>query len=88
MQKQPFGRLVREITQDFGAENPYASNIRYQGTAVLANQEASEAALIQTMDGANRAALYGKRVTIMPKDIQLVRILAGHKGDNYNMASA
>ena len=42
---------------------------------MLANQEAAEAALTRTFEGANLAALHGKRVTVMPKDIQLVRRL-------------
>ena len=78
--KKPFGRLVREIAVD------YKKNTRYQATALLANQEAAEAALTQTFDGANRAAVHGKRVTVMPKGIQLVKTLTRDINGNYRLA--
>ena len=77
--KRRFGRLVREIAVD------YNNKVRYQATSLLANQEAAEAALTWTSDGANRAAIHGKRVTVMPKDIQLVQTPTGAKGENYGM---
>jgi len=40
MRKLPFQRLVREIAQDF------KNDLRFQGTAILALQEASEAYLV------------------------------------------
>ena len=51
---------------------------------MLANQEAAEAALTRTFEGANLAAIHGKRVTGMPKDIQLVMKPTG-TGGNYGM---
>ena len=77
MRKKPFGRLVREITQDRKITIINAVNFRYQGTALLANQEMAEAALTRRFEGANLAAIHGKRVTIMPKDMQLVAQLLG-----------
>ena len=50
---------------------------RYQGTALLANQEMAEAMLVRRLEGANLAAIHGKRVTVMPKDIQLVKKMQG-----------
>jgi histone H3 len=46
---------------------------RFQSTAVLALQEASEAYLVGLFEDMNLCALHAKRVTIMPKDIQLAR---------------
>jgi hypothetical protein len=46
---------------------------RFQSTAVLALQEASEAYLVGLFEDTNLCALHAKRVTIMPKDIQLAR---------------
>jgi hypothetical protein len=43
MKKLPFQRLVREIAQDFKAD------LRFQSTAVMALQEASEAYLMDSL---------------------------------------
>ncbi|KAH8051178.1 hypothetical protein JL722_10877 [Aureococcus anophagefferens] len=67
----PFQRLVREIAQDF------KTDLRFQSTAILALQEASEAYLVGLFEDTNLCAIHAKRVTIMPKDIQLARIRGG-----------
>eukprot|EP00545_Synedropsis_sp_CCMP1620_P012367 CAMPEP_0119030046 /NCGR_PEP_ID=MMETSP1176-20130426/40830_1 /TAXON_ID=265551 /ORGANISM="Synedropsis recta cf, Strain CCMP1620" /LENGTH=164 /DNA_ID=CAMNT_0006986411 /DNA_START=1436 /DNA_END=1930 /DNA_ORIENTATION=- len=66
IRKAPFQRLVREIAQDF------KSDLRFQSTAVLALQEASEAYLVGLFEDTNLCAIHAKRVTIMPKDIQSI----------------
>ena len=71
MRKLPFNRLVREISQDFKAD------LKYQGSAMLALQEASEAYLVGLYEDTNLCAIHAKRVTIMPKDIQLSRRIRG-----------
>ena len=68
IRKLPFQRLVREIAQDLGK-----INIRFQSGAIMALQEASEAYLVGLFDDSNLCAVHTKRVTIMPKDIQLAR---------------
>ena len=73
VRKLPFQRLVREIAQDF------KTDLRFQGSAVLALQEASEAYLVGLFEDTNLCAIHAKRVTIMPKDIQLARRLRGDK---------
>ena len=65
IRKLPFQRLVREIAQEF------KSDLRFQGSAVLALQEAAEAYLAGLFEDSNLCAIHAKRVTIMPKDIQL-----------------
>ncbi|RXM34593.1 histone H3, embryonic [Acipenser ruthenus] len=65
--KLPFQRLVRETTQDF------KTDLRFQSSAVRALQEASEAYLVRLFEDTNLCAIHAKRVTIMPKDIQLAR---------------
>ena len=74
IRKRAFQRLVREITQDF------KTDIRFQGTAILALQEAAEAYLVGLFQDTNLCAIHGKRVTITPKDIQLARRLRGEGG--------
>ena len=73
IRKAPFQRLVREVAQDF------AKDLRFQHTGVLALQEASEAYLVGLFEDTNLCAVHGKRVTIMPKDIQLVRCIRGER---------
>jgi len=71
IRKLPFQRLVREIAQDF------KTGLRFQSSAVLALQEASEALLIGIFEDTNLCAIHAKRVTIMPKDIQLAQRIRG-----------
>ena len=71
IRKLPFQRLVREIAQDFKTDP------RFQSSAVMALQEASEAYLVDLFEDTNQCAIYAKRVTIMPKDIQLARRIRG-----------
>ncbi|CAK7339291.1 unnamed protein product [Dovyalis caffra] len=67
IRKLPFQRLVREIAQDF------KTDLRFQSSAVAALQEAAEAYLVGLFEDTNLCAIHAKRVTIMPKDIQLAR---------------
>ncbi|XP_078733682.1 histone H3-like [Lampetra fluviatilis] len=71
IRKLPFQRLVREIAQDF------KTDLRFQSSAVMALQEASEAYLVALFEDTNLCAIHAKRVTIMPKDIQLARRIRG-----------
>ena len=73
IRKLPFQRLVREIAQDF------KTDLRFQSTAVLALHEASEAYLVGLFEDTNLCAIHAKRVTIMPKDIQLARRIRGER---------
>ncbi|KAI9780306.1 MAG: hypothetical protein M1816_003116 [Peltula sp. TS41687] len=69
IQKTHSMRLVREIACD------YASDFRFRPAAMGALQEASEAYLVGILEGAQICAIHGKKVTIMSRDIQLVRTL-------------
>jgi histone H3 len=79
LRKLPFQRLVREIAQPFHVigKNGESEPLRFQSTAVLALQEAAEAYLVGLFEDTNLIALHAKRVTIMPKDMQLARRLRG-----------
>lgn len=72
--KSPFQRLVREIARDY-----IGNDWRFQSTALLALQEASEAYLIGLLEDTNLCAIHAKRVTIMPKDMQLARRIRGER---------
>ena len=73
IRKLPFQRLVREIAQDI------KTNLRFQQAAVEALQEASEAYLVGLFEDTNLCAIHARRVTIMPKDIQLARRIRGER---------
>ena len=65
IRKLPFQRVIREIAQEC------KSNLRFQSSAIVALQEAAELFLIGLFEDTNLYAIHAKRVTIMPKDIQL-----------------
>jgi len=73
IRKAPFQRLVREIAQE------YKTDLRFQSNAVAALQEASEAYLVGLFEDTNLCAIHAKRVTIMPKDMQLARRIRGER---------
>ena len=73
VRKLPFQRLVREIAQDIKADLRFASN------SILALQEASEAYLVGIFEDTNLCCIHAKRVTIMPRDIQLARRIRGER---------
>ncbi|CBI16421.3 unnamed protein product, partial [Vitis vinifera] len=61
------------IAQDF------KTDLRFQSSAVAALQEAAEAYLVGLFEDTNLCAIHAKRVTIMPKDIQLARRIRGER---------
>jgi histone H3 len=77
MRRAPFERLVREMLQDesYAAKN----SVRLQSQAIEALQHACESYLVRLFEDANLTAIHAKRVTIMPKDIQLARRVRGER---------
>eukprot|EP00871_Galdieria_phlegrea_P005684 jgi/Galph1/6116/GphlegSOOS_G4666.1 len=91
IRKLPFARLVKEITQHYHHE------LRWQVEAVLALQTSAEDYLVgllevsirvvdnmaqaECLKDANLCAIHAKRVTIMPKDMQLARRIRGYRDD-------
>ena len=71
IRKLPFAHLVREIAQDF------KTDLRFQRGAIAALQEAGEAYLVGLFEDTNLCVIHAKRVTIMPKDIQLALHIQG-----------
>ena len=73
MQKLPFQRLIREIAKRFKVD------VRFRSSTLMALQEATEAYLVRLFEDTNLCAIHAKRVTIMPKDIQLARRIRGER---------
>merc|ERR1711924_321948 len=71
IRKLPFQRLVREVAADFKQDLKFASG------AIAALQEATEAYLVSVFEDTNLCAVHAKRVTIMPRDMQLAKRIRG-----------
>jgi histone H3 len=72
LRKLPFQRLAREIASEI------KSDLRFQSSAIMALQEATEAYLVSLFEDTNLCCIHAKRVTIMPRDIQLAKRLRGN----------
>lgn len=64
--KLSFARVVREITQGINK-----STFAFQSAALTALQEAAEAYLCHLFEDTQLLAIHARRVTIMPRDMQL-----------------
>ena len=76
IRKLPFQRLVREIALDFEAQE-----LKWRASALEALQEMAEAHLVSLFEDANLCVIHAKRVTVMPRDIQLARRIRGRFRD-------
>ena len=70
--KLPFLQLVCEIALEVGMYD-----LCFQGHAIICLQESAEAYIVGLMEDVNLCAIHTKRVTIMPKDIQLAWCICG-----------
>lgn len=68
-----FQRIVKEIAQATLAD------IRFQSTAIIALQIATEAYAVGLFEDTNLCAIHAHRVTIMPKDMRLARRIRGER---------
>ncbi len=73
LRKLPFSRLVREICVEIFGNKP----IRWSLTAMLAIQEVAEAYLVGVFRDSVYAMVHRDRLTLLPKDMRLVKILRG-----------
>ena len=74
IRKGAFQSLVREIAKD-----TTMADLCFQSSAIDALHQASEAYLVGLFEDTNLCAIHAKRVTIMPKDIQLARRIRGER---------
>ena len=74
--RAPFDCLIRELVQDL---RHGGHELRISPAAVTALQEAAEAYLVLLFEDTNLCAIHAKRVTIMPKDIQLAQRIHGER---------
>lgn len=67
IRKLPFQRLVREIAEQ------YCKELRFQGSAIAALQEAAEDYLVSLFTDANLCTIHARRITLMTRDLTLAR---------------
>lgn len=67
----PFARLVKEVGENMKINE--FSQYRWQPAAIECLQWATESYLVAIFEDTNKACLHGKRVTIKPEDLHLVR---------------
>ena len=67
-----FARVVKEIAQKISS-----TGLRFQSGALMALQEAAEAYVVALMEDTVLCCVHARRVTIMPKDMQLARRIRG-----------
>nr|CAH7748984.1 unnamed protein product [Callosobruchus chinensis] len=70
--KKPFCRLIKEILMPMSDEAT-----RIQSAALSALQESAEMYLVQLLSDANKCAMHARRITVMPKDMQLALDMRG-----------
>ena len=77
--KVPFQRLAREVLQDLNKPGSYPrySAEHFQATSLLAIQESVEAFSVGMFEDINLCAIHARRVTNMPKDMQLALRIRG-----------
>lgn len=68
----PFQRLVREIAIQLRCKE-----LRFQNAALSALQEAAEYFMVRLFEDTQLCAIHAKRVTIMPKDMNLTLRIRG-----------
>merc|ERR1712110_508761 len=80
-----FYKVLKQVHPDTGVSSKAMSiiysfvNDLFERIAAEASQEASEAYLVGLMEDTNLCAIHAKRVTIMPRDIQLARRIRGER---------
>jgi histone H3 len=80
IRKLPFARYFREVVvKNKPSSWPDDTTPRVTGSALAATQEAYEAYQVGMFEDTNLCAIHAKRVTIMPKDMQLARRIRGEK---------
>ena len=81
IRRTPFNKLIKEISQEYcicpeGPGTP-SVQVHFQCTALAALQEAAENFLVGLFEDVNLFAVHAKRVTVMPRDIQLALRIRG-----------
>ena len=77
LRKLPFSWLVHEIACEL--DDLRIMGLCFQFSAIMALQEGAEYYLMGLFEDINLCAIHAKRVTIMPKDMQLTHQICGER---------
>ena len=69
----PFQRLVKEIA------GQHDRDLRFSAQGLLALQESAESFMTGLFEDSYMCTIHAKRVTLMPKDVQLARRIRGER---------
>ena len=69
----PFQRLVKEICGKINCD------LRFSAQGLLALQESAESFMTGLFEDSYMCTIHAKRVTLMPKDVQLARRIRGER---------
>jgi histone H3 len=78
IRKLPLQRIVREISEEYTGGH-FETGVKFQASAMEAIHHALEDYGVHLYEDANLEAIHAKRVTVMPKDIQLARRIRGER---------
>jgi len=78
IRKLPLQRIVRQISEEYTGGH-FATGVKFQASAMEAIHHATEDYAVHLYEDANLEAIHAKRVTLMPKDIQLARRIRGER---------
>lgn len=76
----PFARLVKETADSMSSSE--FTKYKWKASAIQALQCAVETYLTALFEDVNKAAIHGKRVTIRPEDLHIVRSIRGRVNQN------
>ena len=68
LRKLPFQRFIRDIAV------PINPDLRWQKQALMAMQEAFEAHAVDILTDSGLLAIFTKRVTVMPRDVDMIAL--------------
>ena len=75
IKRRPMQAIIRYLIQEITHKSDY----RVQTNAFNALQQAAEAYMVGLFEDTNLCALHAKRVTILPRDMQLARRIRGER---------
>ena len=78
IRKLPLQRIVREISEEYTGGH-FETGVKFQASAMEAIHHATEDYAVHLFEDANLEAIHAKRVTLMPKDIQITRRVRGER---------
>ena len=79
IKKLPFRRLIKHICEDMSGMSDFPNGPRIESSALICLQESVEDYLVGILADTNLMTIHRKRITVAPKDVQLVRRIRGER---------